>query len=311
MLKMGRFRMTRMFNMKHMLVVVFALGMIGGLCFFAGTEQTTSQTNGLVILLTDFGLKDFYVGAMKGAIYSVFPEVRIDSISHQITAFDIPEGAYTLARASAEFPQGTVFVVVVDPGVGTPRKPIVMQTEDGKFFVAPDNGILTIVADTLGVAEVRELTNAKLMRGGALSSTFHGRDIFGPTGAHLAQGFPFAKVGPRLNTYVRLDVAQARLSENSIFGRVELIDEYGNALTNIPMELFEQANIEMGQKLRVTFSSRLSPTEFAYMKTYGDVPVGNYLALFGSGGSLEFAINQGNLAKTLEIKSGDAVKLEW
>ena len=289
----------------------FTVGILIALNAPEGKTERGTSANGLVVLLTDFGAKDFYVGAMKGAIYSVFPAARIDSISHEVTPFDISQGAYTLAKASAEFPAGTVFVVVVDPGVGTPRKPIVMQTEDGKYFVAPDNGILTMVANSLGVAEVREIQNTDLMRGGALSSTFHGRDIFGPTGAHLASGTAFGSVGEVVKNYHRLDLPLAERTESSIVGRIELIDEYGNALTNIPRTLFGGSDIVLGDKIVVSVGDPAQAIEVKYVNTYGDVPVGEYIGLFGSGEVLELAINQGNLGSALKLQQGDRVLIEW
>ena len=259
-----------------------------------------SQPNGLIIMITDFGVKDFYVGAMKGAMYKVFPQAKIDEISHGVSKFDIKEGAYTLAKAAPEFPTGTVFVGVIDPGVGTQRKPIVMKTENGNYFVAPDNGLLTLIGDSMGVAEVREITNRDVMRQDVQSSTFHGRDIFGPAAAHLATGFAFEKVGPVLKEYVQLPISFAKMVDGTIVGQIDVIDKYGNVITNIRPNLFEKLGIQRGQTFEVEFSHQKS-VSCKYVKAYGDAPVGSGVGLFGSGGVFEVAINQGNLAEHLKL----------
>ena len=261
-----------------------------------------AQTNGLIIMITDFGTKDFYVGAMKGAMYKVFPQAKIDEISHGVSKFDIKEGAYTLAKAAPEFPAGTVFVGVIDPGVGTQRKPIAMKTKNGNYFVAPDNGLLTLIGGSMGVAEVREITNHDVMRQDVQSSTFHGRDIFGPAAAHLAKGFAFEKIGPVLEEYVQLSISFAKIVNDTIVGQIEVIDEYGNVITNIRPNLFEKLGIQDGQTIEVEFSHHRTVVG-KYVKAYGDAPIGFFVGLFGSGGVFEVAINQGNLAEQLKLEA--------
>jgi S-adenosylmethionine hydrolase len=261
-----------------------------------------AQTNGLIIMITDFGFKDFYVGAMKGAMYKVFPQAKIDEISHGVSKFDIKEGAYTLAKAAPEFPTGTVFVGVIDPGVGTQRKPIAMKTKNGNYFVAPDNGLLTLIDGSMGVAEVREITNRDVMRQDVQSSTFHGRDIFGPAAAHLAKGFAFEKIGPVLKEYVQLPISFAKIVDDTIVGQIDVIDEYGNVITNIRPDLFEGLGIQGDQTLEIEFNHQRK-IRCKYVKAYGDVPVGSGVGLFGSGGVFEVAINQGNLAEDLKLEA--------
>ena len=265
-----------------------------------------AQTNGLIIMITDFGFKDFYVGAMKGAMYKVFPQAKIDEISHGVSKFDIKEGAYTLAKAAPEFPTGTVFVGVIDPGVGTQRKPIAMKTKNENYFIAPDNGLLTLIGETMGVVEVREITNRDVMRQDVQSSTFHGRDIFGPAAAHLAKGFAFDKIGPVWQEYVQLPISFAKIVDDAIVGQIEVIDEYGNVITNIRPDLFRKLGIQGGQTIEVEFSHDRSVV-CQYVKAYGDVPVGDYVGLFGSGGVFEVAINQGDLAKQLLLEASAAI----
>jgi S-adenosylmethionine hydrolase len=177
-----------------------------------------------------------------------------------------------------------------------------MKTKNGNYFVAPDNGLLTLIGDTMGVAEVREITNRDVMRQDLQSSTFHGRDIFGPAAAHLAKGIAFEKVGPVLKQYVRLPISLAEVLGDTIAGQIDVIDEYGNAITNIRPNLFEKLGIQGGQTIEVEFDNQ-KKVRCKYVKAYGDVPVGDYVGLFGSGGVFEVAINQGNLAGQLKLET--------
>ncbi|MBM3234734.1 SAM-dependent chlorinase/fluorinase [Candidatus Poribacteria bacterium] len=296
--------MNKKFGILPCLLVITILGMV--LLNQSGLRskplsEAKMNTNGLIVLLTDYGEKDFYVGALKGSIYSTYEKARIDSITHQITKFAIAEGAYTLARAAAEFPGGTVFVAVVDPGVGSERKPIALKTKDGKYFVGPDNGLFTLVLEEFGLAELREITNSALMRKTQLSSTFHGRDIFGPVAAHLAAGTPLEEVGPLMKNCIKLKIQQARVVNGQIIGEISSIDVYGNAITNISQQLFDEAGFRRGDILNLQFANG-SVIECQYSKTYSDVSVGQYVCLFGTGG-FEIAINQGDLAQKLNLKS--------
>ena len=264
------------------------------------------STNGLVVLLTDYGQSDYYVGALKGAIYAVYPEARIDDITHQVTPFNIWEGAYTLSLAAKEFPKGTVFIAVVDPGVGTARKAIVLETKDGKFFVAPDNGLLTFVAEEMGIHSIREIKNKATMRPKeSFSATFHGRDIFGPVGAHLASGVPLSNLGPAMNDLVRLKIPRAIVKNGKIWGQVIRVDIYGNVITNISDNLLNEAGIGLGDLVILNLRERTFPVRF--VRTYGDVPTGAKLCHLESRRLLELSINMGDLANQLGINVGDQV----
>lgn len=161
------------------------------------TSWAGAKPNGMVILLTDYGADSIYVGVLKGAIYSRFPQAKVDSISHSVAPFDVVAGAYMLAEACKEFPAGTVFCCIVDPGVGTARKGIALETNTGQVFVGPDNGLMGLVAERDGVKQVRETSNKALWRAGVTSTTFHGRDIFGPVAAALASGVPIEELDPK------------------------------------------------------------------------------------------------------------------
>jgi len=284
---------------KQLGVILFALYFLLAAC--------GSAPRPLIILMTDFGEKDFYVGAIKGAIYAVNPDARIDDISNNIPKFDIDAAAYTLLKSAVEFPRETIFVIVVDPGVGTARKPIIVKTKDEKYFIAPDNGVLTRVIEEFGLAEIREISNPDVMQKEKMSSTFHGRDIFGPAAAHLSRGFPMEKMGPEMHDYIRLTRTPAKITGNTIVGRIVTIDDYGNTISNIPKNLFEKMGWRLGDSLAVKVGEREFTVKF--VNAYGDVATGEQLGLFGSGGVFEVSINQGNMAEKRHLKSGDRIEI--
>lgn len=266
------------------------------------------RPNGLIVLLTDFGTRDFYVGAMKGAILRTSPNVRIEDITHEVPKYDIAEGAYTLLKSAPEFPKGAVFLCVVDPGVGTARKPVAILTADGNAYVGPDNGLFTRVIDAAGLVSAYELTNADLMGKDLISSTFHGRDVFGPVAAHLASGFPIDRVGPRLESLVRLEPRKPRIEREVVIGEVTLVDEYGDVLTSLLRKDLEQAGIQKGDTLKIRIGDREVVAPF--LKTYGDVPEGKPVCMVSSGEVFEIAINQGDLGKSIGARRGDPVTVQ-
>ncbi len=255
--------------------------------------------NGMVMLLTDYGADSIYVGALKGAIYTKFPEAKVDSISHSIPPFDIVEGAHMLLESSKEFPKGTVFCCIVDPGVGTPRKGIVLETAAGQYFVGPDNGLMSLVAERDGVKQIRETVNKALWRSGVTSSTFHGRDIFGPVAAAVANGTPLDVVGPEVQELTKLDAARSRVENESAQGSIIRADGYGNLVTNITAKDLDALGIKKGDKLLVSMGDKQFTAPL--VSTYGDVPKGEKLVCLQSSGMVECAINLGSLAETLGV----------
>jgi hypothetical protein len=262
---------------------------------FAATTPT-----GLVVLLTDYGADSVYVGALKGAVYTKFPAARIDAISNSVPPFDVVTGAFMLVEASKEFPPGTTFCCVVDPGVGTERKCVVLETKSGHFFVGPDNGLLSLAAQKLGVVEVRECSNRALWREGKLSHTFHGRDIFGPVAAALASGVSLEKVGPVIEALKRLDLGEVRIENGAAQGCVARSDPYGNLITNISYEDLTKLGLEKDDIVTVTIGK--AEFQAPLKQTYSDVPDGKRVGLIQSFGYLEFAVNMGSLAD--EVKEG-------
>ena len=215
------------------------------------------------------------------------------------------KGARFLAGSAPYFAKDAVFVVVVDPTVGSKRKAIIAQSRVGQFFVLPDNGLLTLVADRDGIVAAREITNPAWMIGAALSSTFHGRDIFSPAGAHLARGDDWTTAGPALDVskLVRLDIRSATIDAAGLHGKVLGVDgPFGNLVLNVPAETFARLGYALGDSVPVTLGG--SPYRFPLVKTFSDVAVGAPLFYIDSRGRLSLGINQRNFSETYKIAPG-------
>jgi len=261
----------------------------------------------VIAFVSDFGLSDHYVGAMKGAALAVCPEATLVDIVHDIPPHDIEAGALALAAAYRAFPRGTVFVGVVDPGVGSARRPQAMEVDSFRF-VGPDNGIFTFVLRQGSLARVREITADRLLRPG-ISAVFHGRDVFAPVAAHLAAGMPLEDVGPAVSDPVLLPFAGARrLSDGSLEGRVIHVDRFGNLVTSIGgadlTTMLEASGASAGEVVAEIGGARV-----ALARTYSDVADEEGLALVGSSGFVEIAINGGSAARRLGARKGVRVQL--
>ncbi|MBV9624438.1 MAG: SAM-dependent chlorinase/fluorinase [Acidobacteria bacterium] len=273
------------------------------LLFGPATVTAEAQSPPTVVFMTDFGTVDDSVPICKGVMYSIMPELRIVDLTHQVTPFSILDGARFLYGTTPYYPAGTVFVVVVDPGVGSSRKAIVVKSKRGQFFVLPDNGLITLVGDRDGIEGVREITNRQWMIGAALSSTFHGRDIFSPVGAHLAGGQSWTDVGPEMpiKDLVRLDWKPARVDERGLTGQVIATDgPYGNLVTNVDAEDFLKLGYRHGQKVPITVGSKQMTIPF--VKTFSEVPLKDPLLYVDSRGRLGMAVNQGNFEAIYGLK---------
>lgn len=252
--------------------------------------------------LSDFDVKDDAIGICKAVMEGIAPGVKVIDITHQVTPFDIAQGARFLAGAALYFPKDAVFVGVVDPGVGSTRKAIIAKSKVGQFFVVPDNGLLTLVEDRDGIEAAREITNPDWMIGSKLSSTFHGRDIFSPAGAHLARGGDFTQAGPSLNVaqLVRIDIPTASVDAKGLHGDVIGTDgPFGNLILDIPQPIFSQLGYQLGDPIPVTLNGKAYTIPFH--KTFSDVPVGKPLFYIDSRGRLSLAVNQGNFAQTYRV----------
>jgi S-adenosyl-L-methionine hydrolase (adenosine-forming) len=274
----------------------------------SAAEGTPAKVIPTIVFMTDFGTVDDSVAICRGVMYSIAPDARIVDLTHQVTPFSILDGARFLYGATPYYPAGTVFVVVVDPGVGSTRKAVVVKSKRGQYFVLPDNGLMTLVQDRDGIEGAREITNRDWMIGAALSSTFHGRDIFSPVGAHLVRGDDWTGVGPELDVskLVRLDIAPAKLDERGLSGEVIATDgPFGNLVTNISGDDFLKLGYGRGQNAHVTIGK--SEMDIPFVRTFSDVPLNKPLLYIDSRGHLGLAVNQGSFAATYGIKPTVAI----
>jgi hypothetical protein len=258
--------------------------------------------------MTDFDVKDDAVGICKAVMDGVAPGVRIIDITHQSEPYNIAMGARFLAGSAPYFPKDAVFVVVIDPGVGSTRKAIVARSRVGQIFVLPDNGLLTLVQDRDGIVEAHEVTNPAWMIGTGISSTFHGRDIFSPSAAHAARGDDIAQAGPALDVtkLVRLDLHNATIEADGLHGEVIGTDgPYGNLVLNVPAETFAKLGYKLGDAVPVTLDGK--QYAFPFVKTFSDVPVGKELFYIDSRGRLSIGINQRNFAETYKAGEGSTL----
>jgi S-adenosylmethionine hydrolase len=263
-----------------------------------------------IVFMTDFGTVDDSVAICRGVMYSIAPEIRIVDLTHQVTPFSILDGARFLEGSTPYYPAGTVFVVVVDPGVGSTRKAVVVKSKRGQYFVLPDNGLMTLVQDRDGIESAREITNRAWMIGAALSSTFHGRDIFSPVAAHLARGDDWTGVGPELEVskLVRLDIAPTKLDERGLSGQVIATDgPFGNLVTNITGDNFLKLGYPRGHSAHIHITVGTNEMDVPFVSTFSDVPLNQPLLYIDSRGHVGLAINQGSFAATYAVKPPVAI----
>lgn len=254
--------------------------------FETGRQGKVSPSLPVITLLTDFGTADYFVGAVKGAILSVNPSAVIVDITHEIPPQDIEAGAFTLLAAYKTFLAGTIHVAVVDPGVGSTRRPIIVKTNE-QFFVGPDNGLFTYIYDREPSHQIVHVTADRFFRP-SVSSTFHGRDIFAPVAAALSKGVVLEEFGDEINDQVRLPSLEAPL-------RVIHIDRFGNCVTNITRDRRWGSVVINGRTIR------------ELRQFYGEGDEETLFAIWGSAGFLEISVNGGSAAKILDAKRGDAV----
>jgi S-adenosylmethionine hydrolase len=252
--------------------------------------------SGILTMTTDFGFRDAYVPVMKGVIASIDPGVRVIDVTHDIAPQDVMEAAYVLRLAVPHYPPGTVHLVVVDPGVGTKRRCVALRKGDQKF-VGPDNGIFSLLLNGETPDELVELDRAQYWRTNSPSRTFHGRDIFAPVSAHLASGRAIRDVGTSIDALDRLQWALPIHDEQGIQGWVVHIDHFGNCITNISRQAFEQNR--RGRTMKCFVGNGILRD---VVTTYGDVAAGEPLVLFGSSDYLEVAVNSGNASQLFDIQ---------
>jgi S-adenosyl-L-methionine hydrolase (adenosine-forming) len=256
-----------------------------------------------IVFMTDFGSNNDAVPICKGVMWNIVPDARIVDLTHDVTPFSILDGARFLAGTTPYYPEGTVFVVVIDPTVGSSRKAIVAKSKKNQYFILPDNGLLTFLQDRDGIEGVHEITNKEFMIGSGMSSTFHGRDIFSPAGAHVARGDDWTKAGPEIpvSQLVRLNVPKASVESGMLKGVIIGIDvPFGNLITNVGREDFADLGYKLGDKVPVTLGA--NEMDIPIVKTFSDVEIGKPLLFIDSRGRLSFAVNQNDFARTYNVK---------
>ncbi|KRV51202.1 hypothetical protein AQ490_02910 [Wenjunlia vitaminophila] len=261
--------------------------------------------------LTDYGLQDGFVGACRGVIATIAPGVVVIDISHLVPPQDVRRGAAVLADTVPSLPPGTVHIAVVDPGVGTARRPVAVATARGDLLVGPDNGLLPPAAEALGgVVAAHTLTNPELMAASP-SSTFHGRDVFAPVAAHLALGVGLADTGPAIDPadLVRLPVPRCRLDSAAGLaeGEVVTVDRFGNVQTSLGQQMLLALGLRPGQRLRLRVGAEPGGGEVPYATTFGEVPRGALVGFVDSSGRFALAVNGGSAEARLGLSPGDPV----
>lgn len=260
----------------------------------------------VITLLTDFGTSAEYVGLMKGVILSICPSAAIVDITHHIDSQDIEQAAFTIHSSYGYFPDGAVHLIVVDPAVGCRRALLALEMKN-QFFIAPDNGVLSLLFDEANITSLIQITNSRYFLA-SVSRTFHGRDIIAPAGAHLAAGLELRRLGPEIaiRDVVRLDNMDARISKSGdLVGKIVFIDDFGNLITNIHFKkLSNTYQADSEGKLQVKIGPHIIN---GLSETYGSVQSNTPLALIGSRGYLEIAVNKGNAAHVLNAAKGDSV----
>jgi S-adenosylmethionine hydrolase len=270
--------------------------------------------NNTLVFQSDFGLKDGAVSAMKGVAVGVSPDIKLHDVTHEIPAFNIWEASYRLVQTAPYWPAGTVFVSVVDPGVGTERKSVVLLTKSGHYFVTPDNGTLTLVAEQMGIQEVREIDEAVNRRKNSNESyTFHGRDVYAYTGARLASKvISYEQVGQKLTPeVVKIPYQKPSFENGKVTGGIPILDiQYGNVWTNIDKQTFSKLGVKVGDKVKVeVFNSKNKVYEgvVQYVNTFGEVKEGGDVGYFNSLLNFSLGINMGNFSEKYKVYSGN----EW
>jgi S-adenosylmethionine hydrolase len=261
----------------------------------------------LITLLSDFGLKDSYVAEMKAIILSTSSDTTIVDITHEIKKFDIEMGMFVLTSAVRYFPDGTVHVAIVDPGVGGERRPIIIKAKNN-YYVGPDNGILTLAAKNEGIEDVYHINKVDIFKK-EISPTFHGRDIFAHIAALIAEGHKLSSLGDKIDDYLIIEFDRAEFRENEIICKIIHIDNYGNLILNIHSSDFNILKLNFGSTILLRFRDKNYNIKFH--RTYSDVSAQKLIALIGSNNFLEIAENLGNAKNRIKAKKGDKLKLTF
>jgi S-adenosylmethionine hydrolase len=297
-----QFLRTRARVLSFLLMTALSVAVAG--CATTATHPDESakkpSTRPTIVFMTDFGVANDAVAICKAVMIGIAPDARIMDITHLVTPYQIAEASRLLQGVTPYYPAGTVFVIVVDPGVGTSRKAVIVKTKKGQYFVVPDNGLMTPIVDADGFDGAREITNPAWMIGDKISSTFHGRDIFSPAGAHLALGEDWTQAGPAVGELVRLNPTTATRDAKGIAGEViGLDDPFGSLITNISGDDFKKLGYALDEKVTVKIDNK--SYTLPYVKTFSGVPVGQPLLYLDSRDRVGFAVNQRDFSKIYKV----------
>ena len=303
-----------MFRLKVIRLKMFRLSAIVFLVVINACVAGSAEPSRLLVLMSDFGESERFVASMKGVAVGVDRGIQIHDLTHQIEPFNIWQASYVLAGAIDYWPEGTVFVCVVDPGVGTKRRSVVVRTRSGHYVVTPDNGTLTLIAERQGIDALRQIDEKANRRPGSEAShTFHGRDVYAYTGARLAAGvIDFEGVGPPLDSTVlkfQYQRAQA-VSDSTVIGNVTHVEKpFGNIVTNIPQSLVDEMGISPGNQSKLVVEiaqagNKVFAENLPYMKSFGFVEMGEPLVYVDSEQIIGLAINNGDFAEHFSITAG-------
>jgi len=259
----------------------------------------------IIGLLSDFGLRDSYVAEMKAVILSVCPEARLVDISHEIRKFDVRMGAFVLASAARSFPDGSIYLAVVDPGVGSERRPLIVESERS-IYVGPDNGLLMLSAVREGLRRVYCIEDEKYLRD-VISMTFHGRDVFARVVGDLANGVPPLEIGFEAKNYVTPKFRRPMIGKNFMSCEVLHIDDFGNVVTNVDASSVMKSNLTLGSPLILTVGRKRLRLRFA--RTYNEIPEGSLGCLIGSHGFLEIAMKTKDASKVVRVTPGSKLEI--
>ena len=260
--------------------------------------------NPLIALMTDFGLDDYFVPSVKAVIHSINKAARIIDITHSVPSYDVRAAGFILAACCSFFPKGTIFLAVVDPGVGSDRKVLLARTS--KYdFIAPDNGLLTLALEGAAGLELRSVSNSKYFLSRS-SRTFEGRDRMAPVAAWLSLGAPVSEFGPRLDSYEKLSVRPPRVVKGAVMGEVAYVDKFGNLITNIPVALLKKVKPRGKRGLRLRVKGR---TIGSFLESYSQGRPGEPFGLAGSLGTVEIAVSEASAAARLKAAPGDEVQI--
>ena len=259
----------------------------------------------IITLLTDFGYQNPYVGIMKGVILGICSEVKIIDLTHGVTKFGVKQGAFLLSQTAPYFPNGTIHVVVIDPGVGTNRRRLIIEGTRS-LYVGPDNGVLSLAVRREGLVKAVEISEKKFISP-KLSTTFEGRDIFAPASAHLALGVKIEEFGPEVSNPIQLNFPEAIVEKDRIIGSVLYIDCFGNIITNVNSTHLQEINAIMGELVEIKING--TSKKLRYLKAYAQVPVNTFLMVIGSSDFLEISINQGSAKDMLKVDYSTRIEI--